>query len=209
MIKSNLLHITNHTGKMAMIHSISTTCLNNKLCLARMNNNETICSHCFSVATQKRYSKLTAALQHNTEVLTSAIIPVEYLPEINDRFFRLESFGDLNNEVQVINFFNICAKNPDTDFALWTKNPWFIQKAIDLGYSKPDNLNIIFSSLFLNQVNDAFTARYTFIDKVFTVYDKDHAGSVDINCGARDCWSCKRCYRHHSGPVEYVNELLK
>ena len=107
MAKKNLLHITSHTGKMLFIPSISTTCLNNKLCLARMENKETICSHCFSDSIQKRYKNLTKCLIKNTEVLTSSVITESDLPVLNNIYFRLESFGDLNNDIQVINYFNI------------------------------------------------------------------------------------------------------
>lgn len=209
MAKKNLIHITKHTGKMAHIPSISTTCLNNILCQARMKTGKTICAHCFSVSIQKRYSQLTKCLIKNTEVLTSSVIAENDLPVLNNIYFRFESFGDLNNEIQVINYFNICKKNPKTRFALWTKNPWFIDKAIKAGNAKPENLNIIFSSVFMNDVNLAVANYYTFIDKVFTVYDKEHAKNVEINCGSRDCWNCGRCYEKHSGGLELVNELLK
>ena len=69
---------------------------------------------------------------------------------------------------------------------------------------------IILSSVLLNTAIDADTAsaKYPFIDKVFTVYDKEHAQDVNINCGARSCAECQRCY-HKSEGIEYINELLK
>lgn len=210
MAKKNLLHLTeNHTGKMEGFASLSTCCLNNTLCMTRKANKETICSHCYASAMLKRYSNLTLALQNNTEILTTRVLSNDELPVLNYRFFRLEAFGDLNNGIQVINYFNLCKKNPDTDFALWTKNPWLIAQVIKEGNEKPGNLNIIFSSIFTNKVNTVVANRYDFIDKVFTVYDKNHAQEVEINCGSKKCMDCKRCYRHHEGPVEYINELVK
>ena len=48
---------------------------------------------------------------------------------------------------------------------------------------------------------------YEFIDKVFTVYDDANAGGVNINCGARDCATCGRCYLKND--TVFINEKLK
>lgn len=191
------------------MQSISTSCLCNKLCEIRKSNEKTICNKCFADSQLKYHTNNQPIFEYNTKVLTESVIPEMYLPTINACYFRFESFGDLNNSNQVKNYFNICKKNPDTNFAIWTKNPWFIAEAIKDGYEKPSNLNIIFSSLFLNQVNEAVAKYYSFIDKVFTVYDKEHAENVEINCGSRKCMDCKRCYKKHVGEIEYINELLK
>lgn len=199
---------TNHSGKMENMQSLSTSCLGNALCKTRKANKETICNHCYAMAQVKRYTNLNKKLERNTEVLTSSIIPVDQLPFVNATIFRLEAFGDLNNDIQVINYFNFCEKNAHCTFAIWTKNPWLIKKAIEQGYKKPENLIIIFSSVFTNKVNEAVAKHYDFIDKVFTVFDKDHSQDVEINCGSRKCNECRRCYTK-TGNFEYINELVK
>ena len=50
---------------------------------------------------------------------------------------------------------------------------------------------------------------YDFIDKIFTVYDKDYisAHDVSINCGAKSCLTCHKCYV--KSKIKYINEKLK
>lgn len=98
--------------------------------------------------------------------------------------------------------------------ALWTKNPQVIKAAMDeFNLVKPANLNIIYSVAGLNSnaaaaIYDAFqSCGYEFIDKVFTVYDKNHADGVNINCGARDCATCGKCYEKNG--IVFINEKLK
>jgi hypothetical protein len=104
--------------------------------------------------------------------------------------------------VQCANYFNICRKNPQTKFALFTKNPHIIKECIDSGNKKPKNLQIIQSSLFIGKPQKK---AYDFVDKVFTVY-ADCEG-VEINCGARNCFECHKCYTKNK--IEYINEKLK
>ena len=50
---------------------------------------------------------------------------------------------------------------------------------------------------------------YDFIDKIFTVYDKNYinARDVNINCGAKSCLTCHKCYVRSK--TKYINEKLK
>jgi hypothetical protein len=142
----------------------------------------------------------------NQRILTSEILPAEKLPIINNLYFRFEAFGALNNATQVINYFRICYKNPKVKFALWTKNPDFIADAIGQGYEKPANLNIVLSSLFVNRERKN---PFSFVDKVFTVYDPQYIeeNNISINCGARNCFTCGLCYEKND--VSIINEKLK
>ena len=79
--EKNVLHISeNMTGKMSGILSISTLCLVNPRCIARMKSGENICSHCFAAATTSRYKSLRENLKENTETLSAGLIPEENLP---------------------------------------------------------------------------------------------------------------------------------
>ena len=194
------------TGKMSGMASLSTSPLCNPNCMQRCKNNVAVCKSCYSIRMMKRYKALSDKLTRNTEFLTTTELQIEDVPFINTALFRFESFGDLVNALQVKNYFTICEANKRTQFALWTKNPWLIAEAMETyGIGKPENLVIIQSSVLLNT---ATAPAYDFIDKVFTVYDKAHAEEVEINCGARNCASCQRCYTKTS-ELEFVNELLK
>lgn len=202
------LHFTTkHTGKMEGMVSVSTSCKQNKFCQERSKNENTICSHCYAQTQMKMYKTMEKCLAKNTELLTTQIIPMENLPVINALYFRFEAFGDINNEIQVINYFNLCKKNPKVNFALWTKNPWIIARTIAHGNLKPFNLQIILSSVLINCPADIRS--FPFVDKVFTVYDTDYikANDVHINCGDKTCLGCTLCYNKND--VKYISEKIK
>ena len=200
----------NMTAKMFGFPSISTSVALNPICQARAKDKDSICSHCFAMSTVARYTALGRNLAHNTDVLTKEILPLESLPKFNRAtvMCRFESFGDLNNATQVINYFNICKVNPHINFALWSKNPKLIALALE-SVEKPENITIIYSSPKLNECASDIFARYAFIDKVFTVYDSKtiEEQNININCGARSCASCGLCYFDKT--IKFVSEKLK
>lgn len=208
MKREKLLHITTkHNGKMEGMQSLSTSCRQNPFCEVRSKVPGSICEKCYAQLMMKTYKQLDPCMQKNGEVLSGRVLEENELPNLNVAYFRFEAFGDLINENHVINYFNICKKNPDTHFALWTKNPFLISKTIkDYGYEKPDNLKIVLSSERINEKADI--SPYPFVDKVFTVYDKEFISEnrVDINCGGRKCVECKACY---TGDVVEIREQLK
>ncbi len=203
---SGLHFTTKHNGKMAGMASISTSVTTNERCAKNAQIKGSICEKCFAAKQMKVFPTMEKPMVENQRILTGSILPDELLPIINHIYFRFEAFGDLNNDIQVINYFNICKKNPRVKFALWTKNPDYIAAAIAAGHAKPDNLNIVLSSLFLNKERKN---PFPFVDKVFTVYSPDHIqeNNVDINCGAKSCFSCGLCYEKNG--VSVINEKLK
>ena len=203
---SGLHFTTKHTGKMAGMASISTAVTTNERCAKNAQIEGSICQKCFASKQMKIFPSMESPMVNNQRILTSEILPMEKLPIINNIYFRFEAFGDLNNDIQVINYFRICYKNPRVKFALWTKNPDFIESAINAGYEKPHNLNIVLSSLFINKERKN---PFEFVDKVFTVYDNDYIekNGIEINCGARNCFSCGLCYEKNNCSV--INERLK
>ena len=201
------LHFTvNHSGKMSGMVSISTSVTTNERCQKNAEIKGSICEKCFAAKQMKVFPLMEKPMVENQRILTSEILPLEKLPTINNLYFRFEAFGDLNNVTQVKNYFNICYKNPRVKFALWTKNPDYIAETIADGYTKPDNLNIVLSSLFVNKKRNN---PFPFVDKVFTVYDPEYIeeNNVAINCGARNCFDCGLCYEKNS--VGVINEKLK
>lgn len=203
---SGLHFTTKHSGKMSGMVSISTSVTTNARCAKNAQIKGSICEKCFAAKQMKVFPSMEKPMIENQRILTSEILPMEKLPTINNLYFRFEAFGDLNNAIQVTNYFNICKKNPRVKFALWTKNPDFIASAIKAGHEKPNNLNIVLSSLFVNKErNNAFP----FVDKVFTVYDPQYIeeNNVKINCGSKNCFSCGLCYEKNN--VAIINERLK
>lgn len=205
-----------HNGKMEGMQSLSTCCSCNRYCKKRFESvakeNDTddmpkmICRKCYAERMMEMYKNLKKSTDKNLEYL-SKVLDVKDLPDVNVLYFRFESFGDLDNENQFINYLNICRKNPQTRFAIWTKNPWIIQSVFDKGYKKPKNLNIVLSSLYINKVDDF---KYDWVDRVFTVFDKKYIkdNDVNINCGGRKCFECLKCYKK-SKKYYYINEQLK
>ena len=207
---SGVHYTLNHQGKMTGMMSLSTSCTCNTYCKERSENKNTVCSHCYAQRQMKIYKNLEKCLVKNTEILAGRILDDHKLPVINALYFRLEAFGDLNNTTQVINYFNLCKKNPGVKFALWTKNLWLIENVINHAHiNKPKNLNIIYSSPFLNESNEKIFVFYPFVDKVFTVYEKEFIkkNDIEINCGAKNCLSCARCYKKNK--IKFINEKLK
>lgn len=195
----------NMSGKMAGVNCLSTSNLCNPFCEARKGNPDMICSKCYADSTCKRYHALQANMQRNSEILTARLFEVEELPNVNADIFRLEAFGDLINATQCRNYFRLCKANPETRFALWTKNPGIVARAIREGESKPANLVILLSSAKIGERADA--GKFPFIDKTFTVYRKTEMPPEMINCGARCCASCQRCY--HKETETDIREYLK
>lgn len=230
-----------HTGKMVGMESLSTTCKCNDDCknkiriaLAKAGNDELtkkaakkmladflkedpyrtdlmICAFCFSDAQQDYQKSMTDPLIRNYVILNNGIIHSDWLPVLNDLYFRGESFDDFASVNAVVNFFNLAKKNKLINITAWTKNPTYFKKAIEAGHVKPDNFKLILSSLFINKQTKVSKTYADIIDAVFTVYTPQYAKkhNITINCGARACLACLRCYSGFDGSVKIVNELLK
>lgn len=213
--KEKILYLlcSNHSGKMSGMVSVSTSVLENPHCQKRRACAGTICEKCYAGAQLQRYASQAKKLKLATEFFTSHVIDYDEIPLLNTLYFRFEAFGDLINSIQVVNYFNIARKNKAMNCALWTKNPWVVSYAMsEYGIEKPDNLVILISSPYINKKIDIDKIKsvYPFIDKVFTVYSNEYIDNncMDINCGARECFTCLKCYSKINGNV-YINERLK
>ena len=197
-----------HRGKMSGMWSLNTSCACNPHCVKQQGCKGSVCEACYVPDIMKQFPKGAKRWEENTKSLNENIIPVEAWPYIKKDIFRLESFGDLQSVLQAIHYINFATANPQTTFALWTKHPHYLKRAFDAGYKKPENLIIIFSSFWLNK---ASVPPYDFINKIFTAYDREIAeqNEIDINCGARNCNTCRRCYSKNGNGVEYINEIKK
>lgn len=207
MAMNKTVWVTNHSGKMKGINSISTSCACNQWCQKRAQNKNSICSHCYATTYLKMRKALREHLEENVEVLTKRLLREDEIPVIRSEVFRFESFGDLHNAIHLENFIQIAKANPNTRFALWTKNDFVLKEVFKIKrIRKPDNLIIIVSSPFMNTTREIHE---DYIDHVFTVYDKQfiHNNGIQINCGSRDCIGCQKCY--HKNGNYYICEQLK
>ncbi len=204
--KRKEIKISELTGKMAGINSLSTSPLLNEGCKKNRTIEGSVCQKCYSTVTLKRYKNLRNMLERNTDVLTSEVFDMADIPYINGKVFRFESHGDVQNNIHLENLCRIAEKNSETTFTLWTKHIQQAENFFD-NREKPANFILIYSSIMLNNpINDE---KLNHNDKIFTVYTKDHIkeNDININCGAKDCSSCRLCYTHNDTKI--VNEILK
>lgn len=219
----------NMTGKMTDVLCLSTNCFMNKHCMKRYLSGIGVCAHCFAAVTEKMYPSVRENTSLNTEILTDKVLPYEVIPYIYTDIVRIESFGDLNNVTQAENYLRLAIVNKNVRFGWWTKNPQYIHQALQK-YHKgklPSNVLIVLSSTNLNKEVKVPDQYKYFISKVFTVYTKEYFEKLTINhesfinCGARSCKACQRCYntnyynmKHKQktdirNDIEYIKELLK
>lgn len=195
-------HITTkHTGKMENMQSLSSA--NPPSCFERAAKKQGPCGACYDLLMKKRYKNLNAAHAKNSDAMINVLLPTAALPRVNAAYFRLNAGGELWNVTHAVNMLRIARHNPHTSFALWTHEPKLVIEAIKKE-GKPSNIKLIYSSQNFNKRDRL--PRY--FDKVFTVYTKEEATSVEINCGARKCFDCLKCYDPNNKTV-FINELKK
>lgn len=200
------LHFSNDmSGKMQGIDTISTSCYSNPFCRMRMQDERTVCHHCYSARTQDRYPQMQPLLEENYNIFRKGIPDV--VPYTTSALFRFQAFGEVGFLNEVIYYFLMCYKNPQTKFAIWVKRIDFLRKAIENGYEKPDNLQVVYSSLYVNKPSP--NPDPSIVDRVFTVYTKDYAKehNIYVNCGENICFLCQKCYNADGDKV--INEIIK
>ena len=201
-INESPLHVSDDmSGKMQGIPSVSTSCLVNPICKARMKQGDSICAHCFAETTLRRYTACGKAMESNFHLLNDSVLPLDLLPIFaNVAIVRIESFGDVASVTQAINYANLCKVNPNVMFAWWSKNMNIIKTAFDK-VGKPSNVIMVESAPMLDTEIEPSNE---YVDKTFTVYTHDHG---QINCGKRSCLGCRGCYRWDTEKSR--KELLK
>lgn len=185
-------------GKMHDFTMLTTSCLNNPLCIERRKIKGLICAECYA-ASQLEYQKtcrekmLINSLFFSKYELKPQEIPIIYT--VNN-VLRFDSHGDCINRTNAKNYYSIARKNKHLNCAIWSKNPWFYK-----GLQKPDNLIFVFSIAKVNQTITEKTLKqikrkWPFVDKIFSVYDPQFIqdNNITINCGGLDCMGCLTCY---------------
>lgn len=201
--------------KMAMFRSLSSSVLENLICLHRMANKDNVCFFCYSEGLSNYRKGLKANTLYNGRIFRNALIPQDCMPYLPYLFFRIESFGDAANVTHARNYLRLAKANGHCKIGCWTKNPGLYAMAIR-HESRPENMSFGLSSRKLNTIEDVekIARLFPFIDFIFTVFSLDYAAenNVTIMCGGRRCIDCRACYTAHErrdGRPLIVNELLK
>lgn len=192
------IKITNGNGKMQFIPSINSNTMSNDYCI----NKCSFKGRCYSQKQIKRWKNNGIGWQHNSDKLSKSIIEYDLLPKFfNTRVLRFHSHGELINNIHLINFMNICKKNPDVTFTLWTKRNDLIKKNLK-DNKKPDNLILIFSN---SKLDAPMKKPPSHFDKTFNVITKN--SNIRPNCTGK-CKDCMICYTLGSKETQII-EVLK
>lgn len=192
-----------------------------------------VCIFCYADKSQQWQEGARNKFQANGEFLKVLRDPAN-LPNVTPAFidrqlyYRIEAEGDTHDVDQARNYVRMTNKPgyENVNFAMWTKNPEYIWKAICAEGGKPANLQLVLSSLKVNvqdlhnfeRYNALCMTRfgYPLFDKLFTVWTEAGAAAAgqEFNCcgsaGNKDrkCKNCLNCYKR-SGYNTFVNELLR
>lgn len=210
---------TDMEGKMEGVWSLSTSCTSNLLCQKYHKIKGSICEKCYAHTLMELRKALEEKGKRNAEILTKEYLTLmKSTPDIPEKvkYFRFEAFGDVQNSIQMMNYVMIALQNPNTRFALFSKNYRLVLEFFKGDTTVPKNLTVVVSSLFINRPirSEVFYKNCRGFApgqlKVFTVYDyeylKEHP-EVEINCGSRSCLSCGKCYEKNT--LVGIREILK
>lgn len=186
------VRISTMSGKLEGLQAINTNTLTNSFC-SLMRQTDAICSACYSAAMLSGSRKnCVPAFEHNSALLSGALLTDRQLPVINARYFRFHGHGELINGTHLENFYRIAEYNPATTFALWTKRRDLIRS----GRARPANLILIYSNPSLQKVMRKAPARF---DKVFNNVPAAYTGPA--NCTGQRCADCLACYTREGADV--------
>jgi hypothetical protein len=187
------LKITKGAGKMEGLGSCNSNPLNNEFC-RKMSEGNTICKECYSIKSLKSYRKgCVPAWTHNGTVLSTADHSVEDMPFLNQSIFRIHSHGELINNKHCRNIFRLALRNPKTIFGFWTKRKDIVRRC---GMEVPENVIMIYSNPRIDKVITRVPKGF---HKVFNVVSSEDI--MKVNCGARKCVECQRCYSFETESV--------
>jgi len=212
------------SGKMYNVLSLSTNCVNCPRCIQRHKNPNSICYDCYAMKQLEKpnykNTNMIKAFNHNADALTTKVLSdaecMDIAKEIvfaliknETHLLRIESFGDLHNEIHAMNYINICAavdfvsfeENYKVKIGFWTKNFDYLCNAFQKcnEFTKTSfrhSTSVVLSSVFKNiKISDCIVEKVEKIlgmrVKTFTVMTEN---SDIINCGKRACATCEKCY---------------
>lgn len=207
------------------IDSLSTYKKTSSIC-AFLSQHDGICKKCYADKSLKLYrAALAPVLIYNTLLLKYIDIDASQIPYINSKYFRFESFSDLQSSKHFKNLLQVCKKNKNCLFTLWTKAGYTLRKMMDEEKidKLPANLNIVISEYYINKKTDeeylnglqsvlypsqAIKKNYSNCLKCFIVYDDEN---IRKNSGLylckNKCIDCLKCYKK-SKKIIYIAEKI-
>ena len=241
-INSAIEHIRNHSAEAAeiinryLLPGNDKQHISGKKCvelLEKLGVHACVCIFCYADKAQSWQHGARNKFQANGEYMKELHEAAE-LPEFTPAFingmlvYRIEAEGDLHSVTHARNYIK-GVNRPEyasVNFALWTKNPEYLWKAILAEGGKPKNIQFVLSSLKVNVPDlhnfERYNAMcmekfgYPLFDKLFTVWTEKGAAAANAIfncCGSecnkdRKCKNCLNCYKS-SGYNTFVNELLR
>lgn len=194
------------SDKMEGIRSLNTSHILNINCQKNRTDKKTICTHCYSYTSEKRYKASHELWKLNYKVLSTHNLSLNEVPILSskDTLFRFNAHGDLINRIHYNNLIKIVKVNPKVNFAIWTKNLEVIYRG--KGLIKVDNLQYIYSDLYLNNFNDPIIPEG--FNKIFRVYTTKaiREKGIEVNC-SKHCITCQICYKQNN--IQVINEQIK
>lgn len=214
------------SGKMEGIKGLTTSCHACKYCHAMAQNQNSICSHCYSQKNKRwknarSYIYNTLFLSYSDKYEKMPIIPTNNIFSLVNRF---NSHGELV-DVKTLKSFNFIAEhNPGVTFTLWTKRMNIINI---LKPKLASNLQIIHSHINLVTKNNLESEAVNLVQfaknnnmPTFVVVDNtstaeelkrllDFAGIEWSVCGAKCCATCQNCYMNYNKSKKVIIEFLK
>ena len=201
-----MIHISKMTGKLDGFQAISTNTTTNPYCIKQNASGkaDNICTKCYSHTMLKSYRKnMQPALQRNSEALANKVHDPEYLPTINQAWFRFNAHGELINLTHLENLNRIARKNSHCSFALWTKRNDLVSKYYATR-EKPSNLILIYSN---PKVSTIMSKPPKHFDRTFNnVLQEEHTDKQ--NCTGQKCKDCLLCYTKDNN-VTTIVEMVK
>lgn len=185
-------------GKLEGFGSLNTSSLNNNFCEQMSSCERSICSQCYARRGEKFKKNAKEKFTKNGKKLSGEIIPSSALPDIDGdsdipETVRIHSHGEVIDEAHAVNIVNIIRNNPETRFSWYTKRVSMVIDAFN--GRKPENLVLVWSNPITGTVVETDVLPDQ-VDKAFNVVEDGE--SHDINCGGKDCASCRECYKFNT-----------
>jgi len=181
-------------GKLEGLQAVSVNTRSNPFCQKMSQSGaNTICSHCYSMATLKRgyFPNLEPALEHNSRLLSKPLEEAQF-PKFKrkTKYIRFDAHGELLDEpfggIQLDNYVRIVKANPDKKFALWSKRIPIVRKYFK-NREIPGNLRLVYSNPIINKVMEKPPVPF---HKTFNNVTDD----TEQNCTGQKCKDCLLCY---------------
>jgi hypothetical protein len=186
------VHFSVMTGKLDGFNAINTNTATNDFCRKMFESGQAsiICVNCYSMNMLHGSRKnCQPAFQRNSDLLSERVLEPHEIPRTTQAWVRLHGHGELINETHMQNFIWICAHNPQTTFALWTKRKDLIKTFADRK-ALPMNLILIYSNPRTDRLIKQPPKHF---HKVFNNVTTETKGE---NCTGQKCITCLKCYTH-------------